>query len=78
VVLNSCDSASVAERFLAVADIVVAHRGPLDDECAILFAGELYTTLRSVPDVGNAAVIAAAHIERSCPTDLTVLRGGAE
>jgi Effector-associated domain 1/CHAT domain len=67
VVLNSCDSAGMAEEFRTVADVVIAHDGPLDDECAVLFAGELYGLLRPVPDLAGAAEIAATHCRDVCP-----------
>lgn len=83
VILNSCHSAAIAELFLPVADVVVAHHGPLDDACAVVFAGELYRTLRLTPSLADAAHIAAEHVsaaEDLCPSiknDLVVLpRGG--
>jgi len=61
-VLASCDSEAVAELFTEVADIVVAHRGPLDDETAVLYARELYGLLDRVPALDEAARIAAEHV----------------
>jgi len=80
-VLNSCDSAAIAEQFRGVADVVVAHRGQLDDECAIAFVQNLYETLSQVPDLASAAWIAAEQVSRaigSCArtvTNLVVLSG---
>jgi hypothetical protein len=67
IVLNSCDSATVAARFRPVAAAVIAHEGPLENECAVAFSGELYTVLRTVPDPLNAATVAAGHLRRVCP-----------
>ena len=71
VVLNSCHSADSAELFRPVADTVVAHRGPLADDCAIAFAGELYSVLRLTPSIADAAHLAAEHVllaeEPPCP-----------
>lgn len=78
IVLNSCDSGAVAAEFRAVADAVIAHNGPLDDECAVAFAGELYAVLRTVPDLLDAAAIAAVHVKDVCPRlaeNLVCLRG---
>lgn len=59
--MNACTSADLAEPFAEVADVVVAHDGPLDDDCAVVFAGKLYEALRDVPSVAEAAVIAAGN-----------------
>ncbi|MBT2510179.1 CHAT domain-containing protein [Streptomyces sp. ISL-98] len=61
-VLASCDSEAVAELFTGVAETVVAHRGPLDDETAVLYARELYGLLERVPALDDAARIAAEHV----------------
>ncbi|MGP4045104.1 effector-associated domain EAD1-containing protein [Streptomyces sp. 2A115] len=61
-VLASCDSGAVAELFTGVVETVVAHRGPLDDETAVLYARELYGLLDRVPAVDEAARIAAEHV----------------
>ncbi|MFE9448073.1 effector-associated domain EAD1-containing protein [Streptomyces sp. NPDC006739] len=61
-VLASCDSTAVAELFREVAEVVVAHRGPLDDDTAVLYAAELYGLLRRVPAFDEAARIAAEHV----------------
>lgn len=61
-VLASCDSETVAGLFTGVAEVVVAHRGPLDDETAVLYAGELYGLLERVPALDRAARIAAEHV----------------
>jgi hypothetical protein len=67
VVLNSCGSSEIAADFHSVSDVVIAHKGPLDDPCAALFSGELYTTLRAVPGLAGAARIAADHCRATCP-----------
>lgn len=61
VVLNACLSADLAIPFRSVADVVIAHRGPLDDECAVVFAGKLYAALGAVPSMAEAASIAAGN-----------------
>ena len=61
-VLASCDSGTVAGLFTEVAEVVVAHRGPLDDETAVLYAAELYDLLQRVPALDRAARIAAEHV----------------
>lgn len=79
VVLNSCHSEKIAELFRPVAEVVIAHRGALDDECAIVFAGELYRALRLAPSLADAAHIAAEHVSvgeplcASTKNDLVVL-----
>jgi hypothetical protein len=60
VVLNSCHSAEIAKAFAPVADVVVGHRGELDDECAVAFSGELYRALRDARSFAAAARVAAA------------------
>jgi len=78
IVLNSCDSAEIAAEFRPVADVVIAHNGPLDDGCAAVFTSELYSTLRTVPDLAAAAQVAATHCKDACPqvaTNLVCLRG---
>ncbi|MFE0001485.1 effector-associated domain EAD1-containing protein [[Kitasatospora] papulosa] len=45
--LRSCDSAEIAERFTSVADVVIAHRGTLDSDCSTLFAAHYYRELGS-------------------------------
>ncbi|MGH3937572.1 MAG: effector-associated domain EAD1-containing protein [Pseudonocardiaceae bacterium] len=82
VVLNSCSSATIAELFLPVAEVVIAHHGPLNDPCAVVFAGELYRALRLTSSLADAARIAAEHVsvaEDLCPSikdDLVVLPHG--
>jgi hypothetical protein len=61
VVLGSCRGADIAACFAEVVDRVVAHRGSLDDACAVAFAGFLYRALRDHPDLGAAARLAAQH-----------------
>lgn len=60
-VLGSCDGDRIASGFADVAERVVAHGGPLDDECAVIFAGQLYQTLGRLPDIAAAALLAAQH-----------------
>ncbi len=60
-VLASCDGDEVAARFTGVAERVVAHRGVLDDVCAVTFTRHLYEALEHTVDVGDAARIAAQH-----------------
>jgi hypothetical protein len=80
IVLNACYSGSCAEAFAPHADTVIAHSGPLDDDCARLFASRLYRTLRDVSDFADAAGVAAGHLaegEAQCPeirTGLVVFR----
>lgn len=62
-VLASCDSEAVARRFTTTADTVIAHRGPLDDETAVVFAGELYGLLDKGLPPCQAARIA---VEQTC------------
>ncbi|WUI02579.1 CHAT domain-containing protein [Spirillospora sp. NBC_00431] len=63
-VLASCDSEQAAAAFLDVADSVVAHRGRLDDACAVLFTRRLYEELRVVPSLVHAARNAADDLAR--------------
>jgi hypothetical protein len=64
-VLGSCDSASIASVFAPVAEVVIAHKGELDDECAVRFAAELYAELNRTPSLAAAARIAAHHTGQS-------------
>jgi hypothetical protein len=69
VVLASCDGDQAAAELLGVADRVVAHSGPLDDDCAVVFTGLLYQELARTPDLAAAARLAARHTlltDRSC------------
>lgn len=68
IVLNACDSADIAPLFARVADVVIAHDGPLSDGCAVIFAGKLYQALVAVSALSEAAHIAAGN---------TVLEAGA-
>jgi CHAT domain-containing protein/effector-associated domain 1 (EAD1)-containing protein len=61
-VLASCASDGIAGYFTDVAERVVAHRGLLDDDCAVAFAGELYRALAGDNDLGVAARLAAQHV----------------
>jgi hypothetical protein len=68
-VLASCDGGGIAARFVQAARRVVAHRGLLDDICAVTFTRHLYEALEHTPDVGDAARIAAQHTlltDQSC------------
>ena len=51
--LRSCDSEHTAERFTPYADIVIAHRGALDAECAVLFATGFFRRTRSAVLLGR-------------------------
>ncbi|MEU8633216.1 effector-associated domain EAD1-containing protein [Amycolatopsis sp. NPDC048633] len=62
IVLGSCYGSEIVHALGEVADVVIAHEGDLDDECAIAFAGELYRTLPDVDDLGTAAAVAARHV----------------
>jgi Effector-associated domain 1 len=75
-VLASCDGDAVAARFAEVAEAVVAHRGALDDLCAVTFTRHLYAALEHTTDVGAAARIAAQHAlltDESCADVVTGL-----
>ncbi|WP_440099024.1 effector-associated domain EAD1-containing protein [Streptosporangium sp. H16] len=75
-VLGSCHSVEIASRFTEVADQVIAHRGELDDACAIAFARHLYEDLHRIPDLGRAARNAArdaVNTDHSCTGVLTGL-----
>jgi hypothetical protein len=61
-VLASCASDGIAGHFTDVAERVVAHRGLLDDDCAVAFAGQLYRALKDDSDLGVAARLAAQHV----------------
>ncbi|MFI0980878.1 effector-associated domain EAD1-containing protein [Streptomyces sp. NPDC021093] len=61
-VLASCDSEAVAELFTGVVETVIAHRGPLDDDTAVLYAREFYGLLARVPALDAAARLAAEHV----------------
>lgn len=61
-VLASCASDGIAEHFADVAEWVVAHRGLLDDDCAVAFADQLYSALKDDGDLGVAARLAAQHV----------------
>ena len=82
IVLNACHSEGCAETFAPLADTVIAHKGPLDDDCARLFAGRLYRTLQDFPDLAHAARISADHLAtgEACRSGiragLVVLRNG--
>ncbi|MFD4829687.1 effector-associated domain EAD1-containing protein [Streptomyces uncialis] len=47
-VLRSCGGERIAERFLPYADVVIAHHGPLDGECSVLFAAAFYRELAAL------------------------------
>ncbi|GGK97346.1 hypothetical protein Sme01_35860 [Sphaerisporangium melleum] len=80
-ILQSCEGAAVAARFLDVAEVVIAHRGPLDDACAVLFTRRLYEELLDTPELAPAARQAAEDVARADPecagmlADLIVLSG---
>lgn len=60
-VLASCDGDAIAAQFVPVAERVIAHRGMLDDACAVTFTLHLYQALERTPDLGTAARLAARH-----------------
>jgi hypothetical protein len=62
IVLNACNGAECADAFRPLADTVIAHRGAVDDDCARLYADQLYRALYDVPDLASAARIAAQHL----------------
>jgi hypothetical protein len=75
-VLGSCDSELIAADFAGVAERVVAHSGPLDDECAVVFAGHLYAALAHTADLGAAARLAAQHTlltDQSCAAPMACM-----
>ena len=84
VLLASCDGDQAAAELLRAADRVIAHTGPLDDECAVLFTRLLYQELARTPDLAVAARLAAQHTlltDRSCAdlvTGLLILPVGAD
>ncbi|MEV0978789.1 effector-associated domain EAD1-containing protein [Streptomyces sp. NPDC049915] len=60
--LRSCDSAEIADLFTGVADVVIAHRGPLDADCSTLFASAFYRELAAHPAPPTPAMLdAVAH-----------------
>ncbi len=66
--LGSCHSERAAALFRGAADTVIAHTGPLDDQCAIAFAEWFYRELGRTPDrIADAAVIAARHTTLTDP-----------
>ncbi len=65
IVLGSCFGSEIVGALGEVADIVVAHKGELADDCAVEFAGELYRTLPDVDDLRTAAAVAARHVAAS-------------
>ncbi|MEY9927460.1 hypothetical protein ABH926_002094 [Catenulispora sp. GP43] len=70
VVLNACSSGDCAEVFAPLADTVIAHKGAVDDDCARLFAEELYRAMRGSADLAEAAGIAATRLavgSAQCP-----------
>lgn len=66
-VLSACRSDHFADRFAGIVDTVVAWRGDLDDECAILFAKALYRAMGrdSAPALGDAARMAVVEVPDS-------------
>lgn len=61
-VLGSCDGEHLAPRLTAAAEVVVAHRGRLDDPCAVAFSEHLYHQFARVDDLGLAAELASHHV----------------
>ncbi|MFI1373029.1 effector-associated domain EAD1-containing protein [Streptomyces longwoodensis] len=58
--LRSCESQEVAERFMPYADVVIAHQGRLDAECSVLFAAAFYRELAASPNSPDARAIGTA------------------
>lgn len=69
-VLASCHSDSAAHAFLDVTESVVAHRGLLDDACAVIFTRRLYEELATMPSLTRAANNVAEDLARDGVCDL--------
>jgi hypothetical protein len=83
IVLNACLSEPAADLLASCAPAVVAHRGDLEDDCAIAFSERLYRVLaESTGSLLQAAEVAAQEVaaltRRSCRAvrDDLVLRDG--
>lgn len=75
-VLASCDSDRIAAMFIGVAERIVAHRSAFGDTCAVAHTRHLYEALELLPDLGEAARIAAQHVlleDRACADVVTNL-----
>ncbi|WPB89994.1 effector-associated domain EAD1-containing protein [Streptomyces malaysiensis] len=76
VVLGCPDGAPLAALFARAAEVVVAHRGPLDGAASAAFADGLYALLGEVPTLAQAARGAAERIGAD-GNGVVVLRGRA-
>lgn len=59
IVLSVCNGEQIAKAFEPVADIVIAHKQLLDENCAFAFTTAFYTELIDTPDLRDAAWSAA-------------------
>lgn len=59
IVLAACDSETSARALLPHARTVIGHRGALDDQDAVTFAGNFYRALRDTGSLRAAAALAA-------------------
>lgn len=76
IVLAACDGDSLAPAFTNTADVVIGHRGKLDDKCGLAFARLLYERLNDTDDMAVAARDAAqmvATVDRYCGSVITGL-----
>ncbi|MGW7692815.1 effector-associated domain EAD1-containing protein [Streptomyces asiaticus] len=74
VVLDCPEGAPLAGLFAGAAEVVVAHRGPLDGAVSAAFAGGLYGLLGEAPTLEGAARRAAERIGRD-GDGVLILRG---
>jgi Effector-associated domain 1 len=75
-VLAACDGEDLAPVFTDVADVIIGHRGRLDDRCGIVFATRLYQRLNDSDELARAASEAAqltAGVDGSCTAVITNL-----
>ncbi|MYX58162.1 hypothetical protein GTZ89_21475, partial [Streptomyces sp. SID8382] len=70
------DGAPLAALFARAAEVVVAHRGPLDGAASAAFADGLYAVLGEVPTLAQAARRTAERIGAD-GNGVVVLRGRA-
>ncbi|NKZ01647.1 effector-associated domain EAD1-containing protein [Nocardiopsis alborubida] len=61
-VLGSCDGEHLAPHLTAAAEVVVAHKGRLDEPCAVAFSEHLYHQFARDDDLGLAAEVASHHV----------------
>ncbi|WP_413806453.1 effector-associated domain EAD1-containing protein [Streptomyces sp. OE57] len=74
VVLGCPEGAPLAALFTGAAEVVIAHRGPLDGAASAAFAGGLYGLLGEAPTLERAARRAAERIGRD-GDGVVILRG---